>query len=472
MLAGTFNPLADRTANTGWRGCHADTLRPVPRFAFSRLGRPRKLRATDADRDAYGNIVSKAFSEGQLDATAFEYRSSKVLNAKTVGELDDLVADLVTPETADFLVTAPGPVAVASVKRQLKIVGAVTLAAIVASGLIAAGTISAGTESTSIQPVFPGIDIEIPALDWQPQPSIDMYSPAGLQQVVDDIVAAAGSPDLTWLGLYGEYALASGPAAPGATRLATHDWRDREVTTSAGSETLDEAALFDVTTGIDVAAIASLAAGAAQLTGVTDPTSLYVSIDRSLFSADRQVEVRVSLSNEYQDGYLTADHLGEIITIEGPGVEPDTTRFYAAAGASKALEALRSRLAHDEVTELRFYGEYVAAEAPPEPGATVVDSYEYRGGSIAAKQTNTPVQPEDVRAAVFSLDTVDGAVVADAISRALTAAELPDGEVSFAYVQRPRRPVGHDPVVVVVVFTKYESAEVIFSLTGELLQVS
>lgn len=94
MLAGTFNPLADRTANTGWRGCHADTLRPVPRFAFSRLGRPRKLRATDADRDAYGNIVSKAFSEGQLDATAFEYRSSKVLIAKTVGELDDLVADL------------------------------------------------------------------------------------------------------------------------------------------------------------------------------------------------------------------------------------------------------------------------------------------------------------------------------------------------------------------------------------------
>ena len=44
--------------------------------------------------------------------------------------------------------------------------------------------------------------------------------------------------------------------------------------------------------------------------------------------------------------------------------------------------------------------------------------------------------------------------------------------MSFAYVQRPRRPIGHDPVVVVVVFTKYESAEVIFSLTGELLQVS
>ena len=238
-----------------------------------------------------------------------------------------------------------------------------------------------------------------------------MYSPDGLQQVVDDIVAAAGSPDFTWLGLYGEYALASGPGADRATRLADYDWRDGEVSKSPGSREFEADALFDVTTDIELEEIALLAASAPEQTGVLDPTSLYVSVDRSLFSADKQVEVRISLSNDYQDGYITADHIGEIITIEGPDVEPQVTRFYAAANATKAVDAIAARLGHDEVTEVRFYGEYVAAEAPPEAGATVVDSYEYRGGSIAAKQTYTPIQPDDVRKSVFSLATVDGAVV-------------------------------------------------------------
>jgi hypothetical protein len=339
-------------------------------------------------------------------------------------------------------------------------------------GAIVAAAISASTESSSIQPVFPNIDIEIPALDWQPAPSIDMYSPDGLQQVVDDLVAAAGSPEFTWLGLYGEYALATGPGGPGATRVADYSWRESEVTKSPGGQTFDEAAVFDVTTDLDLAAVANLASSAAQQTGVTDPTAIYVSVDRSLFSADRQVEVRVSLYNDYQDGYLTADHLGEVITIEGPAIEPDTTRFYSATNASKALAGLANRLGHDEVTEVRFYGEYVVAEAPPEAGATVVDSFEYRGGSTAAKQTYTPVQPEDVRASVFSLGSIDGAVVAKAISDAGVAAGIPDGEVSLVYVQRPRKPVGHDAVIVVLVHTDYESAEVIYSLAGELLQVS
>lgn len=444
----------------------------MSRFVLSSLARPRKLRATDADRDAYANIVSKGFAEGQLDATTFEYRSSKVLNAKTVGELDDLVADLVTPETGVKIATLPTPAAAAAIARGLKIIGAVTVGIMILIGGIVAAAISAGTQSTAIQPVFPGIDIEFPPLDWEVPPSVDMYSPEGLQQVVDDIVAAAGGPELTWLGLYGQYALASGPGTAGATRLADYDWRDGDVSKSPGSREFDETALFDVTADVDLAAIAGLASSAAQQTGVTDPTSLYVSVDRSSFSADRQVEVRVSLSNDYQDGYITADHLGEIITIEGPGVEPDLTRFYAAANASKAVDALGARLGHDEVTEVRFYGEYVAAEAPPEAGATVIDSFEYRGGSIATKQTYTPIQPEDVRAAVFSLASIDGAVVAQAISEAPVTAEIPSGEVSFAYVQRPRRPAGHDAVIVVVVYTDYESAEVIYSLTGELLQVS
>ena len=448
----------------------AATLRTVSRFAVSSLGRPRKLRATDADRDAYADVVSKGYAEGQLDATTFEYRSSKVLNAKTVGELDDLVADLITPGTGVPIATLPTPAAAATTARVLKIISAITVGVVVLVGGIVAVAISAGTESTEIQPVFPGIDIEIPALDWQPPPSVDMYSPGGLQEVVDDIVAAAGSSQLTWLGLYGQYALASGPGA--GSRLADYDWRDGDVSESPGSRDYEEAALFDITTDVDLGAVAALASSAAAQTGVVDPTSLYVSVDRSLFSADRQVEVRVSLFNEYEDGYITADHLGEIITIEGPGVDPDTTRFYAAANAGRALAGLRARLGHDEVSEVRFYGEYVAAEAPLAAGATVVDSFEYRGGSMAAKQTYTPVQPEDVRAAVFSLDTVDGAVVAQAITDAPAATEIVGGEVSFAYVQRPRRPAGHDPVIVVVVFTDDESAEVIYSLTGELLQVS
>lgn len=444
----------------------------MARLVISSLSRPRKLRATDADRDAYANIISKGYAEGQLDATAFEYRSSKVLTAKTVGELDDLVADLITPETGVKIASLPTPAAMTAIVRATKIIGVVTVGIMVLVGGIVAAAISAGTQSTEIQPEFPGIPLEVPPLDWEPEPSVDMYSPDGLQQVVDDIVAVAGAPDFTWLGLYGEYALATGPGGPGATRVAEYDWRDGEVSKAPGGERLERSGLFDVRTDVDLAAVANLASSAAQQTGVTDPTSLYVSVDRNMVSADRQVEVRVSLSNDYQDGYITADHLGEIITIAGPDVEPDTTRFFGADNATKALAGVRARLGHDEVTEVRFYGEYVAVEAPPEAGATVVDSYEYRGGSIAAKQAHTPIQPEDVRAAVFSLDSIDGAVVAQAIGNAPESVDISGAEVSFAYVQRPRRPEGHDAVIVVVVGTDYESAEVIYSLSGELLQVS
>ena len=158
--------------------------------------------------------------------------------------------------------------------------------------------------------------------------------------------------------------------------------------------------------------------------------------------------------------------------MEGPDVEPDTTRFFNAENATRAIEAMRNRLGHDEVTEVRFYGEYVAAEAPPEAGAEVVDSYEYRGGSIASKETYTPFQPDDVRAAVFSLADVDGCGRgAGDRERRADCRGSPAARCRIAYVQRPRRPVGHDAVIVVDVYTDYASAEVIYSLTGELLQV-
>ncbi|MBD0021190.1 DUF1707 domain-containing protein [Gordonia pseudamarae] len=53
-----------------------------------------RLRASDADRELVQQILSAALSNGSLSLSEFDERSSKVLVAKTFGDLDNLTDDL------------------------------------------------------------------------------------------------------------------------------------------------------------------------------------------------------------------------------------------------------------------------------------------------------------------------------------------------------------------------------------------
>jgi uncharacterized protein DUF1707 len=53
------------------------------------------LRASDADRDVVHGLLTDAFADGRLDRQEYDERSAATLQARTLGELPPLVADLV-----------------------------------------------------------------------------------------------------------------------------------------------------------------------------------------------------------------------------------------------------------------------------------------------------------------------------------------------------------------------------------------
>ena len=53
-----------------------------------------RIRASDADRDRATALLREHHAAGRLTAEEFNERMDAALNAKTLGELDDLLADL------------------------------------------------------------------------------------------------------------------------------------------------------------------------------------------------------------------------------------------------------------------------------------------------------------------------------------------------------------------------------------------
>lgn len=54
----------------------------------------RRLRASDADREAMAARLRQHYTEGRLDAEEYNERIERCYATKTVGELDDLLLDL------------------------------------------------------------------------------------------------------------------------------------------------------------------------------------------------------------------------------------------------------------------------------------------------------------------------------------------------------------------------------------------
>jgi hypothetical protein len=64
-------------------------------------GRNPNLRAADADRERTAERLRTSHAEGRLDLAEFQQRLEHCYEAKTVGELDELVRDLPGPDEQD-----------------------------------------------------------------------------------------------------------------------------------------------------------------------------------------------------------------------------------------------------------------------------------------------------------------------------------------------------------------------------------
>jgi Domain of unknown function (DUF1707) len=84
---------------------------PVAGPDLAEADRGPALRVSDRERDAVLQRVQQAFAEGRLDDAEFDERMRAVLTARTVGELDVLLADLPAEQAAGLApaVAGPGP---------------------------------------------------------------------------------------------------------------------------------------------------------------------------------------------------------------------------------------------------------------------------------------------------------------------------------------------------------------------------
>src|SRR5580692_6292946 len=104
--------------------CLAPPRRAVMNAVQDRY-RPPQIRASDADRDAVVAALSEHFQAGRLTTEELEERTGQALPARTLGQFDELTADLpalrpaappvpVTPRRPGYLVLMPIVVPVAA----------------------------------------------------------------------------------------------------------------------------------------------------------------------------------------------------------------------------------------------------------------------------------------------------------------------------------------------------------------------
>ena len=132
------------------------------------------------------------------------------------------------------------------------------------------------------------------------------------QQIVDALEAETGGTQFVRIGFYSEYAIAAAPSAPGALTIDTYQFRyDR--TERQGPELIQPqdpaAALFD-TSELDFSQIPGFIATAKAQSGITEPDSVIVIVDRSgVADASGVTPVRavVSLDSPYEDATVQFD---------------------------------------------------------------------------------------------------------------------------------------------------------------------
>jgi hypothetical protein len=144
--------------------------------------------------------------------------------------------------------------------------------------------------------------------------------------VIDDLLTAAGGDQVTDLAIYKTYAYANAPTTPGAETTDEYWWRDGSVEHRGASSIQPDpgeaaAMLFDAST-IDWSLIGGLVEQSSQALGISTDSGPYVSVERPESLADGDwvygdVQIRVYLSDDYTNGYVTFDTAGQVLDVNG-----------------------------------------------------------------------------------------------------------------------------------------------------------
>ncbi|MGY2025679.1 DUF1707 SHOCT-like domain-containing protein [Nocardia gipuzkoensis] len=305
---------ADLQTSAVTRGFTADRS-SVTRKALRRAGSggryPAHTRARDADRATTRELVDRARADGQLSEEEHDALTELVAEARTLGDLADLVVDLQRPGDA-----APAPRPPRSRRRQWYL-GAVTAAAVVAAcaGFLAVTRVA--EEPPHAAQAAPVVDLGVVQPLVVPTPSL--VTADGVATFLRNYRRKFGDLRVDELTMHAEHS-SFARAVPGQpNRKVEYDYRggftqSREITTrKADTPSVDLG-------GLNVEAIGRALADAATITRVPGGavTHFAVSVNDVNFYAQYGIPagqpiVEVHVSNSVKEnGHFLMTPAGEV----------------------------------------------------------------------------------------------------------------------------------------------------------------
>ena len=260
--------------------------------------RSPSTRARDVDRAAVRARLDAAYAGGQLTGPEHEARDARADVAGTLGELDELVADLRASSdvAAKARVRARGP----------GVFTAVVVASAVAAGVATFSWVRVDAPSAPLGPALDPAALR-PVVVPTPSP----VTRAGLEQFRADHLAAFGDTLVDEVDFFEQHARVTRSVPGSPDRMVSYTYRGGFDADDVPRTRAVDTAVVDLAT-LDVEAIAGYVAGAPQSVGVPDGTVGHISVDVSY----DQPSVRIFVSNTAREtGFLEVTPQGELIEL-------------------------------------------------------------------------------------------------------------------------------------------------------------
>ncbi|WP_454195395.1 DUF1707 SHOCT-like domain-containing protein [Nocardia sp. Marseille-Q1738] len=286
------------------------TRKVLRRPAFG-ISYPDHTRARDADRATTRDLLDLARAEGQLTEEEHDTLTELAAEARTLGDLDDLVADLQRPGNV-----APPPRPPRSRRRQWYL-GAVTLAAVTAA---CAGFLAVTRAADEPRPAAQAAPVVDPgAVQPLVVPTPSLVTTDGITTFLRNYQRKFGDLQVDELRMYDKHAsiVRAVPGQP--NRKVEYDYRGGFVQSRQIETRKSDTPSADLG-GLNVEAVGRALADAATITRVPGGAVSHfaVSVNDNRFDAEsgsreRQTIVEVYVINSVKEsGHFTMTPAGEV----------------------------------------------------------------------------------------------------------------------------------------------------------------
>ncbi|MGE2692962.1 DUF1707 SHOCT-like domain-containing protein [Mycolicibacterium pulveris] len=275
------------------------------------------MRAKDSDRTETCQILDTALADGQLSMTEHGERVKSATSAATLGQLQELVADLQNAKTPQ------APLITKVVNRQVSPPVNWGIRAAVAGVLVVVGiAIGWGLYGNPSSPLRDASDPGAQADGITPvvlTPPRQLHSLGGLTGLLEQMKQRFGDTTGYRLTVYPDYAALSRPDPTEDRRELNYSYRGGWDDPSSSSKSSD-ATVVDLSR-FDVKTVVGVLRGAPETLGIkpADVTSTYLSIDPSRDpTTPGELSVSVYVSSDYGSGHIEMAPDGRVKRISYP----------------------------------------------------------------------------------------------------------------------------------------------------------